>query len=706
MWIETLPVYSRFSETEEVPAAIRDRLPQGLRLYRHQAATFRALTEGGTDVIFNTALTGDGKSLAGQLPALVRGWQWGTLAMYPTNELVRDQEAQLRRAAEQWRPDLRWGELYGARLDEIMAGGDYARRGDALLSFLRNHDVVLTNPDILHYIMHQFYLYPDDAPDRLIGPLLQRTAQLTFDEFHIFQVPQVISVLNALLFMHEVGGAAAPRWLFLSATPGDLLLEYLQRAGLRVTEIRGEYHHGAPPAATAEWRQIMQPARLYLDTLRAEEWIEAHLHDTLLPFFLERGPGAKGAIIVNSLATAYRLLQRVQPVFAAQGLRVMANTGLSSRTERSRAYDADLLIGTSTVDVGIDFRINWLLFESRDAGSFLQRLGRLGRHAAYERDGQEHRFCEHVAYALVPTWVREALLLGRDGAPPLLAEGEPVNRQALAEVVQEAYPPTATFAGYARLWGELQTVRILCGLSRKTVREQYAQTRAALEERYASTFNIRLRAAYGRYRSLYNNARKLLDEAATFRGGDYTLCGLIDETEPEPGDRCKAADVLPLLTNAELVPLEEEEYRRHLARMGCAGRAADCEQFVAFYLLKGWLAERRPLRFFVDHDLRLWQGERWGQAQLLNGLQLDGGAPGLGALNRRLRRRTLPVLLVAGRSPLELQRRLRLPLLFALYGFVSRDGVEGTLALGREALLLEVRLRETRLDAGGGAIVL
>ena len=146
MWVETLPVYSRFAEMEEVPPAIQDRLPQGLRLYRHQAATFRALTEGGADVIFNTALTGDGKSLAGQLPALVRGWEWGTLAMYPTNELVRDQEAQLRLAAEQWRPDLRWGELYGARLDDIMAGGDYARRGDALLSFLHNHDVVLTNP--------------------------------------------------------------------------------------------------------------------------------------------------------------------------------------------------------------------------------------------------------------------------------------------------------------------------------------------------------------------------------------------------------------------------------------------------------------------------------------------------------------------------------------------------------------------------------
>jgi len=38
-------------------------------------------------------MTGDGKSLAAYLPALVSGHP--VLAMYPTNELARDQETQL-----------------------------------------------------------------------------------------------------------------------------------------------------------------------------------------------------------------------------------------------------------------------------------------------------------------------------------------------------------------------------------------------------------------------------------------------------------------------------------------------------------------------------------------------------------------------------------------------------------------------------------
>lgn len=42
-----------------------------MRLSQQQLDTYRALTEGDHEVIFNTTMTGDGKSLAGQLPALI-----------------------------------------------------------------------------------------------------------------------------------------------------------------------------------------------------------------------------------------------------------------------------------------------------------------------------------------------------------------------------------------------------------------------------------------------------------------------------------------------------------------------------------------------------------------------------------------------------------------------------------------------------------
>ena len=89
MKITTLPVYSKLADEADIPEEVREKLPQGWRLSQHQVDTYNVLVHGDYDVIFNTAMTGDGKSLAGQLPALMQGGiHWPVLAMYPTNELI------------------------------------------------------------------------------------------------------------------------------------------------------------------------------------------------------------------------------------------------------------------------------------------------------------------------------------------------------------------------------------------------------------------------------------------------------------------------------------------------------------------------------------------------------------------------------------------------------------------------------------------
>src|SRR5690606_29892263 len=90
MKIQTLPVYSKLAD--EVPPELGMKLPKGWRLSQHQVDTYKALVDAnGPEIVFNTAMTGDGKSLAGQLPALLSGWDLPLFAMYPTNELIRDQ---------------------------------------------------------------------------------------------------------------------------------------------------------------------------------------------------------------------------------------------------------------------------------------------------------------------------------------------------------------------------------------------------------------------------------------------------------------------------------------------------------------------------------------------------------------------------------------------------------------------------------------
>jgi CRISPR-associated endonuclease/helicase Cas3 len=706
MWIKTLPVYSKLADPAEVPPEIVARQPEGLQLSQHQMETYQALTKGDADVIFNTAMTGDGKSLAGQLPVLIHGGKHLMMAMYPTNELIHDQRGQLRLAIANWGGGLSSAQINGARLDDLTAEDALMERGDALMHELRNHDVVLTNPDIFHYIMHQFYLYQDDARDKIIGPLMQRIKQFTFDEFHIFDVPQVISVLNALLFIDEIGGdVRLHRYLFLSATPGKLMLEYLHRSGLVVQEIEGQYCHSETPLDSAQWRRILHAATIHVAAGRVEEWITQHLEDTLLPFFLERGPHAKGAIIVNSVAAAHRLLNILQPVLAQHGLTVEPNTGLTSRARRAASYEADLLIGTSTVDVGVDFQINFLLFESRDGGSFLQRLGRLGRHDDYTRNGQTYAFRDFEAYALIPPWIEEALFKGRDGAAPLLEPEMTVDRERFNDAIREAYPRLTSFDAYARLWGELQTIRVMGGLSHKTIREQYKEARIRLGQRYEQTFGIRLNAAYARRKELQETQRKLLDEAESFRGGSYFNCCLIDEME-EGADQFKIADLFQVLANADLARVDEDDF--YAAAEQQAGRkrsAFERQEPLAFYRLCGWREEREDYRIVLDRDIRGWGAERFGRAQVLKGFRVLARVPGINAVNNRLSRRAIPALLCLGFHPLELKRRLRLPLLFGIHAFESRDGVQGCVAFGREALLLEARLAHSGLDCGGGAMI-
>ncbi len=145
----------------------------------------------------------------------------------------------------------------------------------------------------------------------------------------------------------------------------------------------------------------------------SETWIKDNLN-LILQHFLEHR-GTKGAIILNSIASVKRLTPLFAEAFVKHGLTVGENTGLSSKTvkERSlkeRSLACDLVLGTSTIDVGVDFKINFLIFESADSGSFIQRLGRLGRHQGYvNADGQEIKFDRFVAYTLAPNYLIERL---------------------------------------------------------------------------------------------------------------------------------------------------------------------------------------------------------------------------------------------------------------------------------------------------------
>jgi CRISPR-associated endonuclease/helicase Cas3 len=694
--IKTLPVYSQLAQPNDLLPVIAQRLPSGWQLSTHQLNTYQALQSHDFDVVINIAMTGDGKSLAAYLPAFLHTIP--CLAMYPTNELARDQEVQLTDITAKWKAHFQYERITAARLEQMVAIDALQRKSRAIEFLTDNNQVILTNPDIFHYLAQFFYTRRDDAPDWLFGrKIAENFDQFIFDEFHIFTTPQVVSVVNALLLLREISGHQAKRFLFLSATPDSLLLDYLSKAGFRVQQVNGCYQHTAVPADPTLWRPIIRATDITFSHRPVEEWVENKWQDTLLTFFKENRPAAKGAIIVNSVATAYRLAAKLKPLLEAEGFAVALNTGLTSDNLKKVSLDSDLLIATSTVDVGVDFRINFLVFESRDAGTFLQRLGRLGRHTD---DGRGHTFTTYQAHALVQPFILERLFPGK-----LVPNGE-YNREELATAVREVYPSHATFAQYAQAYGRIQCAHVYRSLGRPTVRGTYTQTRQNLKSLYWQIFNININQAVKDYKKWSMTHKPLVEEAQSFRGGSPLQCGIIDETEKGTA-QLKRYNLPTLTANAHLSWLGKEEFTEIAKQLTNHVIPFDVDVLAGWFRFRGFANERRRVSFSLNHPVYDWPADQLGTPQILTKIRVDvEGVDWTNELNRYLEKRQFVVTLCLA-HPLELQRRLYLPPMFELYEFQSPlDGSSGTIAFARQALLLSIVLQNGRFDCGGSSAII
>ncbi|MGQ9926800.1 MAG: type I-D CRISPR-associated helicase Cas3' [Chloroflexaceae bacterium] len=713
MRLHLLPVYSRLADPIAVEAMpeLKDCLPDGLRLSEHQLATYQALRDDNIDVVINTAMTGDGKSLAGLLPLLTDPRHNGTLALFPTNELIQDQFRSAGLTLPAWRRPAAWaGMLYGARLDTLMAEFETLKRPDALIKVLKDHRLTLSNPDIFHAIMQFSYQQPGRSLDHVTGQLPLLFEQLTFDEFHIFETPQVIAVLTALLFLRSQQRAL--KTLFLSATPAAEVLRLLDRAGFsgRIRLIdpqrEGWYHHGVE--AGAEWRPILRASTLHFAPQQAEPWIASDGERILLEWFRQHRPAAKGALIVNSVATALRLTQRLRPLFEREGLSVECNTGITGYRMRQASYQADLLIGTSTVDVGVDFRINLLVFEALNSGTFLQRLGRLGRHAGFvDRGGTERQFEAFAAYALVPPFIYDRLSLSDAGSGASLHDGETCTRADLAQAIQAVFPPAASFSAYARRWGRFVPAYVIQTLCREPLKTTYARLIPDLLRHYGRLTQSRIGEAMREARERTQHGEKLLiQEARAFRGGSPFDCGVIKEQERE----VVTYDLFWLLANGHLELLTQDEFCEMVRRLGKPDTPYRRGWQCAFFRWRNLRVQQERVEILLPPAVAAWGAERQQVAVVLpQGTRVDcNGHDFLNRLNREISRRQYVALLVPGKDPRQVQREAYLPPGMHLWPYrLDGEGGElrGTVAFGREALLLDSRLHHRPLEGADAPFI-
>lgn len=533
-----------------------------------------------------------------------------------------------------------------------------------------------------------------------------------FDEFHVFSAPQIASVINTMLLIRYTN--RPKKFLFLSATPNEQLLQRLEAAGFRCCQINpiqaNKYQFPDTPEQCHQlqaqrWRQVSREISLQFiplePTSRASEtWLRENSAQILAHF--QQYPGSKGAIILNSIAAVKRLTLFFRERLP-HSLVVGENTGLSGKEEKARSLQADLVLGTSTIDVGVDFKINFLIFESESAGSFIQRLGRLGRHDGYERDGQKITFETFTAYALTPNFLVERLFLG--DSPPLKPAGI-YNRPVFHAQISENYRKINDFQGYYSRWGAVQSALLCWELGHPTVKQQNAAGsqeafRAACKQVYKTNLgkvagDIKEWATEWQRLSGKSKGNPIAEDASSFRGSSPLQCGIYDLTEPNEADRFKTYDLPGILANLEIEPTTKAAFMHLLLQTAertsqpiPKGRFAYC---LAFMKLRSYREERLNWRFTYPGKLEPI-ADAW-KVKVLRGI--DVWQPKnywIDEIRKPLQKQVL-VSYVIRRPVAEVRSRLRLPMHFQIYPISDQYSVHDanapySIAFSQSALLVD-----------------
>ncbi len=421
----------------------------GLTPLEHQRNTLlqveRAMQEKRTLAIINASATGSGKTLANFAYSLLNR-STPTIGVYPTNELIKDQELSLceRGVKELIRIDSLELDQWQQRM-EMLAHVQVLHT--IMGSWIDEYPIVFTNPDILYLLMYNLYAYHHaflSYRDRILHYIINNYPIIVFDEFHSYNVKQQANAA----FIAAVAARLAPEkphvFIFSSATP-DLggITTYLQRVGIKQCSVH------TPPTSSGEL--VCEPVDLHIVPADLAHWqgrevIEAEFER--VQAYLDHHPLARGVFIMDSVYEAKLLAQSLAQRFGWD--QVGELHGYLDSDARKGALECRFTVGTTTIDVGVDFTgkkaKDFLVFEARSAEQFIQRLGRLGRQRRKQQD------IHNYALALVPEYVYNALV---EQYGTVLQSRE-WSREDFSAAIRDAYTARNTFTGYLTHYAPLE----------------------------------------------------------------------------------------------------------------------------------------------------------------------------------------------------------------------------------------------------------
>lgn len=647
-------------------------------LSSHQTKTYEEIIHGDADIICNQSATGDGKSLSANLPGLINP-DFRIMGLYPTIELVEDQAEQQNHYNELFGLDAsqRVDRLYGAELSRRVKQGTKSNKFQELLLAIQQKPVLLTNPDIFHYITHHQYHDPAYGKDLLPLVLAEWPDLWVFDEFPIFGSHQETAALNSLVFIRrsQENQSRPRRFLFTSATLKPDFIEQLRKAGFKVAAVEGVY----ASEKKIGFRQILQAVELEFVELQKDSDTQTWLKKMIptIQKILNVESKARGLIIVNSVAKAGQVTRLLNDLLLEVKVREISGRidreqRLQVQSELKDAKQPVLVVGTSAVDVGVDFKIHLLIFESSDSATVTQRLGRLGRHRGFNA---------YTAYILIPghtPWVMSRL-------QKKLSPNQTVTRENLAVAVADAFDPPKEFEKYRHRWGALQAQGMFWRMTQENAKVSQS-VRDRMSEDLQRVYFQSIESARGYwYKKQKTDVEKATQkQLLSFRGGSTLQAAVWDS------NNFYTYDLLRLLPYARVEIIDRETFLNAAYNSG-RGEEEFPDDFINVYLrIQQWVDERIDN---ISLQCNRQSSElQVGELSLIDKLNLVGH-PQSDVITCLRNKKLLTFLVPINKNKLsshwEVSRTLHLSPLFGLYRLVDATEQAYACAFNQDALLLE-----------------
>jgi CRISPR-associated helicase Cas3 len=647
-----------------------DWLP-GYRPYEYQWRAFEciqeAMTKGRSICLFLVTPTGSGKTLASHAYSLRTGTP--ILGIYPTNELIADQKRAL---AFEYERICGWHdwvlEINSSALDDWQTELEYSAHSETLETVLNWQRVILTNPDILFFIFfgrYQSSRWPAIA-QRLFRLVADVYPIVVFDEFHLYNVKQKSDVAFLVGTLHRIKPERPRVFIFASATPDEEVLKVLkERVGLEVMLLEAQLSNGMDCSIIAHPVHLsIAPADL--DRWRGGEALgESWSH---IDKFFSEYPQGRIVAIFDSVTGAIECAARFRERFPT--IEIGEVHGLSSNQQRELALTQPVTVGTTTIEVGVDFKgereKDYLIFEARTSSQFIQRFGRIARHA-------KSLPIPNYALALVPPYVFHSLSNFLNGKTV-------ITRQDLSDAVDQAYRRPEEFKYFLKKHAcvEMRVASILIkSMFQPDIRPLIAER---IEDLITQITDNYPGSAWRKYRQYKEEG--ILTPLLDFRGNQFQAA-ILDQRQGEIGFPAKEYDLMFILRRGVFKEITEEDFKRQLERLIEKNPEWNKEfqrtmqrikmvelkpdqllGVYGFFQLTGLLNQSRRLWFEADEEMLI--GHK-GQVVLIEQLSIHTEPsvviPGL---NRRLRRKKL-IAWFTDQHPSSIRLGRSLPPLFEIY---------------------------------------